>query len=96
MIVLMIVHSQQSSWLPSERSEMERECSRISISGDERAGDGEADIEGKGRGFTKAQTATIAGKPVALVASMNASPVAGLMPSPMRPETNGMAAKLLR
>ena len=51
MIVLMIVHSQQSSWLPSERSEMERECSRISISCDERAGDGEADIEAQRLGI---------------------------------------------
>ena len=62
MIVLMIVHSQQSSWLPSERSEMERECSRISISGDERAGDGEADIEGKGTGFHQGPDSDHCGK----------------------------------
>src|SRR5262249_17879309 len=48
------------------------------------------------RSFTNAQSATIAGNPVALVANMKARPVAGLIPRSMRPETNGMAAKLLR
>ena len=57
---------------------------------------GAVDEELKARGFTKAHTATTAGNLVALVASRNASPVAGLMPRAIRPDTNGMAAKLLR